>query len=78
MSYLKEKTLKKGKTFKLKAVAYPKKALLKKVTYQSSNEKIATVSKSGKITAKQKGECYIYVKATDAGQKKVKVKISEK
>lgn len=34
-----------------------------KVTYQSSNKKIATVSKSGKIKAKRKGTCKIYVKA---------------
>lgn len=34
-----------------------------KVKYQSSNKKIATVSKSGKIKAKRKGTCKIYVKA---------------
>lgn len=34
-----------------------------KVTYLSSNKKIATVSKSGKIKAKRKGTCKIYVKA---------------
>ena len=61
---VKEKTLKKGKTFKLKAVAYPKKALLKKVTYQSSNEKIATVSKTGKVTVSKKAKSKTKFSAT--------------
>ena len=32
------------------------------VTYKSSNNKIATLSKTGKITAKKKGSCKITVK----------------
>ena len=50
-------TLKKGEKQKLTVKATPKGT----VTYTSSDKKIATVSKSGKITAKKKGSCQITV-----------------
>ena len=37
--------------------------------------KVATVSKDGKITAKKKGTCYVYVYAVNGCSKKVKVTV---
>lgn len=76
----KAKKLKKGKTLKLNArtVAQSKKLRVKKHTglrYESTNNNIATVSRSGKITAKAKGVCYIYAYAQDGVYRKIKVKV---
>ena len=54
----KKLTLKKGKTFKLKVTLTPKDSQ-DKITYKTSNKKIATVSKTGKIKAKKKGKVKI-------------------
>lgn len=43
--------------------------------YASSNTKVATVNKNGKITAVKKGTCYIYVYAKNGYAKKVKVTV---
>lgn len=51
-------TLKKGKTVKLKA-ELNKAAKRKGVKWSSSNRKVATVSKNGKVTAKRKGKAAI-------------------
>ena len=51
-------TLKKGKTVKLKA-ELNKAAKRKGVKWSSSNHKVATVSKNGKVTAKRKGKAAI-------------------
>lgn len=70
-------TLKKGKTTKLKAEIYPSDATIKDVTWSSSNKKIATIDKNGKITAKKKGTVTITCKTKNGGYKitcKVKVK----
>ncbi len=64
-------TLKVKKTATLKPVLTPKNST-EKVTYKSSNAKIATVTSAGKITAKKKGTAYIYVKS---GKKTVKCKV---
>ena len=74
----KAKKLKKGKTLKLnaKAVAQSKKLPVKKhvaVRYESTNNKIATVNKSGKVTAKKKGSCYIYAYTQNGFFKKIKM-----
>ena len=76
-------TLKKGKSFKLKAKAVPQNKILKvrnhrKLCYESSNTKIAKVSKTGKITAKKKGKCFVYVYAQSGTFKKIKVSVSSK
>lgn len=76
-------TLKKGKTAKIKAKAVlvnPKKKQLgndhaKQFRYVTSNSKIATVSKTGKIKAAGKGTCDIYVYARNGCAKKVKVTV---
>ncbi len=74
-------SLKKGATFKLKAKAVAQSAKLtvkqhRSLRYESSNKKIATVNSKGKITAKKKGTCYIYVYAQSGAFKKIKVTVS--
>lgn len=76
-------TLKKGKTFKIKAkVAKVKrnkklmpKTHLKTVRYKTTNKKVATVSTGGKITAKGKGTCTIYAFAHNGVSKKITVTV---
>ncbi len=73
-------SLKKGKTAKIKAKEVKKISSKKikrhrKLCYESSNTKIATVSKTGKIIAKSKGTCYVYVYAQNGVSKKVKVTV---
>ena len=46
---------------------------VKQIRYLSTNKKIATVTKGGKIKAKKKGTCYIYVYAHNGISKKIKV-----
>ena len=46
-----------------------------KVRYLSSDPKIATVSAKGKIKAKAKGTCKIYVYAVNGAYKTVKVTV---
>ena len=75
--------LKKGKTFKIKAkvkkVRKNKKLMPKKyaatLRYLSTNTKVAAVNKSGKITAKGKGTCTIYVYAHNGVSKSIKVTV---
>lgn len=74
----KSKSLKVGKSYKLKATISPKNATNKKVTYQSSNKKVATVSKSGKITAKKKGKATITVTSKSNPKVKAKCKVTVK
>lgn len=63
-------TLKKGKTFQLKL-----KNALKKVTWKSTNKKVAIVGKKGKVTAKKKGTAVIQaVSGKKTYRCKVKVK----
>jgi uncharacterized repeat protein (TIGR02543 family) len=56
----KKLTLKKGKTFKMKVTLTPADSQ-DKITYKTSNRKIATVSRTGKIKAKKKGKVKITV-----------------
>ena len=67
---------KKKKTFRIKAKTVKKGKKIKKyarLRYESSNDKIASVNKSGKVTAKGKGSCVIYVYAQDGISTKLKV-----
>ena len=73
-------TLKKGKTFKLKAKAVPASKKLKVhrhrgMAYESSNKKIATVSSKGVIKGKTKGTCYVYAYTQNGVFAKVKVTV---
>lgn len=67
-------SIKKGKSYTLKPkLSYTEKA--DKVTYKSSNKKIATVSKKGVIKGKKKGTATITIKSGKITKKcKVKVK----
>lgn len=51
--------MKVGNVFTLKAAVKPDNAIIKKVTWTSSNSKVASVSTSGKITAKHPGTAVI-------------------
>ena len=68
-------SLKKGKTYKLKAKINPTNANNKKVKWRSSNKKVATVSSSGKVTAKGKGTATITCTAKDGSGKKATCKV---
>ncbi len=71
-------TLKKGKKFTIKAKEVKKDKKIKnhrRIAYESSNTKVATVSKKGVVKAKTKGSCYIYVYAQNGVYKKVKVTV---
>lgn len=74
-------TLKKGKSFKIKTkltLENKKKKPLThaaKLRYYTDNKTVAVVSKSGKITAKKKGKCNIYVIANNGVSKKIKVTV---
>lgn len=76
-------TLKVGKTSKISAKIVKensKRKILSKnhaasLRYRSTNTKVATVNSKGKITAKGKGTCYIYVTALNGVSKTVKVTV---
>ncbi len=63
-------TVNKNKTITPKLTFSPKDATNQKVTYKSSNTKVVTVDKNGKITAKKKGKAKIT--ATSKENKKLK------
>lgn len=76
-------SLKKGRTYMIKAKVNKLKKGKKlmpavhaaKLRYVSSNKKIATVSNSGKITAKSKGSCKVYVIAVNGASKAILVTV---
>ena len=72
-----KRTLKKGKSFKLKATILPTNATNKKVTWKSSNKKIATVSSKGVVKGIKPGKATITVTTKD-GKKKAKCKVTVK
>ncbi|MSS63506.1 S8 family serine peptidase [Velocimicrobium porci] len=63
------KTLKKGKTYILRATVNPSDVYVTK-SYKTSNKSVATVSSSGKITAKKKGKAKITVNISDGTRTK--------
>ena len=71
----KKKTLKKGKKFQIKT-KLPKGTASYKITYTSSKKSVAAVSKTGKVTAKKKGNATITVKTYNG--KKAVLKVSVK
>ena len=68
------KTVKKGKTFTIKASVTPKNSD-EKVTYKTSNKKIATVTSSGVVKGVKKGTVTITVQS---GSKKQTCKVTVK
>ena len=78
--YKNKVTLKRKKTFKIKAkeMATSKKLKIKKhrkIAFESSNPKVATVTKAGKIKGLRKGSCKIYVYAQNGIYKTVTVRV---
>ena len=72
-------TLKKGKSLIIKASLIAESKPIKQhvnIKFESTNTKIATVTKNGRIKAKKKGTCYIYVYAQNGVYKKIKVVVS--
>ena len=67
-------TLKRKQILKVTPVIAPVTST-QKVTYTTSNEKVATVASNGQITAKARGTAYITAKS---GNKNVKIKITVK
>ena len=75
-----KKTIKLGKKFTLKTKQVAEKKSLKiknhrKLSFESSDTSIATVSSKGKIKAVGKGKCYIYVYAQNGVSSKVKITV---
>lgn len=74
-------SLKEKKTFQIKATAKAenkKKKLLAhadKFRYYTNDKKVATVTKKGKIQAKKKGSCSIFVIANNGVSKEIKVTV---
>lgn len=76
----KKVTLKKGKTFKLKAKQKRGKlkvAKHRKVAFETDNKNVATVSSSGKIKAVGAGTCNIYAYTQDGKFAKCKVTVKK-
>ncbi|EDS72470.1 ErfK/YbiS/YcfS/YnhG [Anaerofustis stercorihominis DSM 17244] len=64
------------KSFVLKASIYPSNANDRRYKYTTSNSKVATVTSSGKVTAKSYGSAYIYAAALDGSGKKASCKVN--
>lgn len=67
-----------GKTKTLKATVLPATASNKAVIWSTSNEKIASVSPKGVITAKKTGKCNIYCTAKDGSEVRTVCKVTVK
>jgi len=72
----KKATLTVNKKISLKATVKPSDTTDKTITWKTSNKKVATVDKNGKVTAKKKGTCVIT--AVTSNGKKAKCKITVK
>lgn len=66
----KKATVKKGRKLKLRAVIAPVNAANKKLTWKSSNPKVASVNSKGVVTAKKPGKVKITCTAKDKSRKK--------
>ncbi|MCI5494706.1 MAG: leucine-rich repeat protein [Lachnospiraceae bacterium] len=64
-----------GQQKKIPASVYPENSTAKKLSYESSNTKVARVDQNGKVSAVGKGSCYITAKATDGSGEYARCKI---
>ena len=72
-------SVKVSKTLQLKVTEItPADAMVKDVTWESSNTKVATVDKNGKVTAVKAGTAVITCTSRDGGKFKVTCKITVK
>lgn len=68
-----KKTIKVGKSIKIKATVKPVTATNKKLSWKTSNKKYATVTQKGKVTAKKKGKGHtVKITATSKSNPKIK------
>lgn len=65
----KSKTIKKGKSFTLKATVLPTNANMKSVTFTSTDKNVVTINSKGKVIAKKVGKATITVTAKDRKKK---------
>ena len=70
----KKATVKRGKTYQIK-VKLPKNTASYKVTYSTSNKKVATVSSAGKVKGLKKGTATITVKTFNKKRATIKVTV---
>lgn len=68
-------TLYVGKTKKLKVKVKGKGKISRKVTFKSSNKKVATVTKKGKIKAKKAGKTKIIITSRTNKKKKIVIRV---
>ena len=71
-------TLKQGQQITLKATISPNNASNKKVTWSSSNKKVATVNGSGVVVAKGVGTCTITAKSNNGKKATCKITVKSK
>lgn len=69
-----KKAIKRNKTLQLK-VKLPKNTASNKITYSSSNKKVATVSASGKVKGLKKGTATITAKTYNGKKAKVRIRV---
>lgn len=65
-----------GKSINLKATVEPSDASIKTLKWESSNSKVLTINKNGKVTAKGLGSAVITVSATDGSGVKINHTVS--
>ncbi len=75
LNYTGTKTLHVKETLTLQPTLNPVGIAKSKITYSSSNKKVATVNRSGVITAKKKGTATITVKTANGKKAKLKIKV---
>lgn len=61
----KEMSVRAGRNYSLTPIVIPTNAENKKISYRSSDERIATVSENGKVRTYEEGTCEIWIEAQD-------------
>ena len=68
------KTLKRGKTYKIR-YKLPAKTASYKITYKSSKKSVASVSFKGVVTAKKKGTAYVTLRTFNGKKARIKIQV---